>query len=227
MNYFAMMLVCMFLGTSTLKATCQLLPMFSYKTKKQTVFFKNKSIGDYTAIEWNFGDGTTSKKTHPIHTYESGGMYAFSLSIYNEEGCSETYEGKVYIFKRETLTQDTSKQSIQVTAHKNGSPIIATNAAKQHVADLTTVSNFTNYPNSFVQQTNIAFLLNEAAHIQLSIYNLTGQLMQVITDEYMPLGQHLLHFRRTNLPNGVYLLLLQSENQQGDKQQSARTLVVR
>jgi PKD repeat protein len=46
-----------------------------------TVDFTNRSIGDYSEIHWDFGDGVTSTITNPVHTYISGGIYNPTLTI--------------------------------------------------------------------------------------------------------------------------------------------------
>jgi len=47
-----------------------------------TVKFTDKSTGDITKWEWNFGDGTSSKLTqNPVHTYKNPGIYNASLKI--------------------------------------------------------------------------------------------------------------------------------------------------
>ncbi len=40
---------------------------------------------------WDFGDGTTSNLTNPIHTYSAYGQYNVCLTITSTTGCSNTY----------------------------------------------------------------------------------------------------------------------------------------
>ena len=42
------------------------------------------SIGSYTDVLWNFGDGYQSKENTPSHEYERSGIYHICLSIYDE-----------------------------------------------------------------------------------------------------------------------------------------------
>ncbi len=39
---------------------------------------------------WNFGDGNTSTEANPTHTYTSSGNYSVTLTVTNENGCSNT-----------------------------------------------------------------------------------------------------------------------------------------
>jgi len=49
------------------------------------VFFYNLSQGA-TNITWNFGDGTVSNETNPIHVYTQGGVYNVTLTVENNCG---------------------------------------------------------------------------------------------------------------------------------------------
>jgi PKD repeat protein/photosystem II stability/assembly factor-like uncharacterized protein len=44
------------------------------------VTFSNQSSGDWSSLQWNFGDGTPlSNQTNPTHTYDTPGIYSVSL----------------------------------------------------------------------------------------------------------------------------------------------------
>ena len=50
------------------------------------VQFADASTGNPTAWSWNFGDGNTSTKQHPVHTYTAAGNHTVSLSVEGEGG---------------------------------------------------------------------------------------------------------------------------------------------
>lgn len=53
--------------------------------------FKNKSYskpGSITNWDWNLGDGTTTKDSTPIHTYENTGAYTITLKVLSNYGCN-------------------------------------------------------------------------------------------------------------------------------------------
>ncbi|PKL60993.1 MAG: hypothetical protein CVV31_13800, partial [Methanomicrobiales archaeon HGW-Methanomicrobiales-2] len=50
------------------------------------VQFNDASTGNVTAWAWDFGDGTTSDKQNPSHTYEIPGAYTITLNVSNAYG---------------------------------------------------------------------------------------------------------------------------------------------
>jgi gliding motility-associated-like protein len=56
------------------------------------VRFNNISIPDHpvAAYRWDFGDGSTSTRTRPIHTYNNPGVYQVQLVLENILGCLDT-----------------------------------------------------------------------------------------------------------------------------------------
>ena len=79
-----------------------------------------------------------------------------------------------------------------------------------------------NFPNPFNPETQITFNLTEAEHVYLSVYNLKGQLVKVLTDEILPAGNNNLIWDGTNVlgrkvSSGVYLLRLKNSNETVNK----------
>jgi hypothetical protein len=54
------------------------------------VAFLNKSIGDYTFSEWNFGDGNIATSKNAVHEYKSSGYYLLRLVVSNNQTNSDT-----------------------------------------------------------------------------------------------------------------------------------------
>jgi hypothetical protein len=68
-----------------------------------------------------------------------------------------------------------------------------------------------NYPNPFNAFTTIEFALSEETKIELSIYNILGQKIDVLVNEYKPAGKHSLVWHSGKLPSGVYFAKLEKE----------------
>ena len=62
-----------------------------------SVDFTDRSIGNITTWEWDFGDGTTSTLQHPSHVYTSSGEYDVALQVGNADGSDDQLELHVYI----------------------------------------------------------------------------------------------------------------------------------
>lgn len=58
---------------------------FTYATDGLTVTFTNSST-DATSYLWNFGDGTTSTETSPVHSYSAADDYKVTLTAANDAG---------------------------------------------------------------------------------------------------------------------------------------------
>jgi hypothetical protein len=68
-----------------------------------------------------------------------------------------------------------------------------------------------NYPDPFNASTTIEFALPEAAEVQLSVYNLLGQKIEILFDGRKPAGEHSLTWDAGDLPSGVYFARLEME----------------
>ena len=69
-----------------------------------------------------------------------------------------------------------------------------------------------NYPNPFNPSTSISFELPASTHIQLKVYNINGQLISVLANEFYLQGYHSVTFNAGNLSSGVYFYALEAEN---------------
>jgi hypothetical protein len=71
------------------------------------------------------------------------------------------------------------------------------------------------YPNPSVNEfTTIEFSLNQSQLIQFKVMGLDGKLIANVLQEKAKAGLNKLYLRTADLPNGVYLLQLQSEHEQ-------------
>lgn len=63
---------------------------------------------------------------------------------------------------------------------------------------------FANYPNPFNASTKIMFNVLEESRINISVYNLLGQLVKTLIDEKLFNGTYEVDFDGENLPSGTY-----------------------
>lgn len=76
---------------------CQAYFTFTVDTSTSATTFINQSQGNYTSSVWSFGDGGSSTSTNPVHTYTSPGTYLVCLTIYNNNGCQDSWCDSVVI----------------------------------------------------------------------------------------------------------------------------------
>jgi len=70
---------------------------------------------------------------------------------------------------------------------------------------------FTAYPNPFNSTTTITYALPARSNINLNIYNIRGQLVDVLLDRIMPAGRHSVVWDGSDLSAGLYFLRMEDE----------------
>jgi hypothetical protein len=61
-----------------------------------------------------------------------------------------------------------------------------------------------NYPNPFNPNTIIEFTLNEPSKVNIKVYDILGNLITTLLDDYRNAGLHKLEFNGKNLSSGIY-----------------------
>jgi Tol biopolymer transport system component len=72
---------------------------------------------------------------------------------------------------------------------------------------------YQNYPNPFNPNTKIKYSLTQPAFTKLVIFNILGEKIIDLVNEYKNIGVYEAQFNSSNLPSGVYFYLLQSGSQ--------------
>jgi len=62
-----------------------------------------------------------------------------------------------------------------------------------------------NYPNPFNPATTIRFSLSESGNSKLAVYNLVGEQVSILVDEFKEKGIHTINFNAESLPSGLYI----------------------
>ena len=74
-----------------------------------------------------------------------------------------------------------------------------------------------NYPNPFNPTTSISFSIGQRAHVELTVYNLLGQMIRVLVDEIKSAGNYTAVWDGTDhtgrlVGSGIYFYRLKAEN---------------
>ncbi len=89
-------------------------------------------------------------------------------------------------------------------------------AANQHTTGINVINQATislqNYPNPFKNSCKINFSINTSQNIKLSIYNLAGKQIRVLTNMFYNAGNHSITWNATSLQAGIYYYKLQTTN---------------
>jgi hypothetical protein len=68
-----------------------------------------------------------------------------------------------------------------------------------------------NYPNPFNNSTVIKFSLPQRAFVNLTVYDITGQLVASLVNNEMDAGEHKIQFNKPGLSSGIYFCRLSAD----------------
>jgi hypothetical protein len=78
---------------------------------------------------------------------------------------------------------------------------------------LNTFQLYQNYPNPFNPTTIIRFSIPQAGNVSLEIYNLLGQKLETLVNEYQTAGEHQFQWKPDELSSGIYLAMIRTGSQ--------------
>ncbi len=70
---------------------------FEVSVVEKTASFTSSTSADVQSVTWNFGDGSFSAATNPVHTYTEAGIYTVTQYVMNEIESVDTLAQKVYV----------------------------------------------------------------------------------------------------------------------------------
>ncbi len=131
------------------------------------------------------------------------------------------YERAGYFFQKgKTISSNLNWKLIDVvgSAHEYQKMAIA---AGQYISSLTGVHRTANavpaklglqcYPNPFNPSTEIVFSVLKASHVSVIVYNILGQKVRNVVDEYLEPGEYRNRFSGASLSNGMYVCVLRND----------------
>ena len=160
----------------------------------------NSSTGNNLTYFWDFGDGNTSTLQYPTYVYSTAGPFLLCLTVSDSMGsCTSTYCDSIgsngIVFKQTGFT-------INVQG-----PVI-TGVETQVEA----ISEINLYPNPVKDNLTIELGLNEVSNVEVYVTNMLGNMVSVIANQEMNSGGYQLQWKTNNIPNGIYLLNIRTEN---------------
>ncbi|MBN1779626.1 T9SS type A sorting domain-containing protein [bacterium] len=97
-----------------------------------------------------------------------------------------------------TLSLETTSVNVDNTGQVEQSPTLSQYSLSQ------------NYPNPFNPVTRIQFSIPREANVQFHIINSLGETVEIIMNDVMPPGTHVIEYNADELPSGVYFYCLES-----------------
>ena len=116
---------------------------------------------------------------------------------------------------------------VVVATHSSGmfsthiTQVTDVNAVKN--VSLAATMNLTNFPNPFINETNIQFDLSAPGNVSLVIYDNLGRPVRMLADGALATGQHKYSFNSEGLPAGIYNCVLRA----GDATQTRSLSVIK
>lgn len=84
-----------------------------------------------------------------------------------------------------------------------------TSGISENEQTVQTAELFQNYPNPFNPETTISYALKDDAKVKLSVYNMKGERVSELTNEYKKSGIHTVNFNAEGLTSGIYFYQLE------------------
>lgn len=198
---------------------------------KRDIAFKIKSISNGTdayglnlIVPYDI-KVTEDQTTYPVTVFitdESGRLVEQSVTV------SFTLSGNGEISQSEVVTTN-GVATIQYTPHPEGGTLFSISAMSEGLVPavvnnqmITAIRNEDesvipsgfkleqNYPNPFNPSTSINYHLAKSSMVKLSIYSITGQLIETLINEVKPAGIHSIKFDAMGLASGLYLYRLEA-----------------
>ncbi len=73
------------------------------KIDEPTVSFINQSSGNYSNVNWQFGDGNNSSEMNPIYNYTNAGQYVVVLTVVDDFGCTDSISKNLIVLPIPTI----------------------------------------------------------------------------------------------------------------------------
>tara|TARA_S200000501_G_C20860344_1_gene759484 strand:+ start:1254 stop:3725 length:2472 start_codon:yes stop_codon:yes gene_type:complete len=131
------------------------------------------------------------------------------IEVYFHDNDNGNQEGRIGISPYNNDNAYQTPQAWTYTWIGNASVVSGLDEGSDILADEFTL--YPNYPNPFNPVTNINFSLTNDQFVNLSIYNMKGQLVANLVNERKVSGNHSVHWNASGVASGVYLYQLQAD----------------
>ncbi|MBK8553770.1 MAG: T9SS type A sorting domain-containing protein [Ignavibacteria bacterium] len=138
-------------------------------------------------------------------------LFLNEINLADESGqCNTALELQDEISEGE-YTSITAQRNSIVAVYKQSNSIFATvrNLSEKGFLQAVQKPALDNFPNPFNPSTKINFSIPSEGFVRLSVFDLTGRLIETLMNEYKNAGEHSVVFDGSNLSSGVYFYRLE------------------
>lgn len=118
-----------------------------------------------------------------------------------------SYYGENFYYETEEYVKDSLLVFIDVETGEVLHLVVSNERKNEIPSDIQLLQN---YPNPFNPSTNIPFQLDKSAKVNLSVFNMLGQIVATIVNDAFPAGNYSLTWDATGLASGVYFYRLEA-----------------
>jgi hypothetical protein len=178
---------------------CWIHPDFTFNTVCNPIQFTYTGTANYhvLSMSWNFGDGTTSSATNPLHSFPGNGSYNVCLTV--------TTAGPNGTTCRMTICK---MVNVQICFARSFNQInISKGIEEMFAPDLKL------FPNPAKENVTISGIPVGVRSASIEVYDITGRLL---VKEDLPEGKPDINISLKQLQQGTYLLKFKAGNFQKD-----------
>ena len=185
--------------------------------------YKVINIGDETSESFDIGyetwvNGDSLRKG--IYTYQA--PLATSDTFFGTSGfwSKETgqliydptveYKIRLTIDPNRRIVESDTTDNVLETIFYPKSTKIDDNHQHQSVVEKFNLAQ--NYPNPFNPVTTINYNIAKSGQVQIMVYNISGQVVAELVNDFQPAGSYQVQFEGSQLPSGIYFYKLEIEN---------------
>ena len=167
--------------------------------------------------KYDKGESFMSIIANAQYAYYSLGHWGLKVLDIQDPGnpvvCASYYTDSFpqnFLVKNDTIYVPDSYDGLYILKHDQTTTI-------NEITNTTPVNFFLeqNYPNPFNSLTNIQYQLARPSEVELTIYNLLGQKVSALVNDFQKPGSYFLQWDGSNVASGIYFYRLTVSNQKG------------
>jgi hypothetical protein len=183
----------------------------SYSGKIKAYSFTDSTVSTIVPNAFTGMDGITSDQfgNYYVSTWSTGSVYRYDKNFSDPPvRVSQNHNGPADIYFNQltnTLAVPNFNSNSITFVNISFTPIKETSGTLNKDFHL-----FQNYPNPFNPKTTISFTIPEGNNVTLKVYNILGNEIKTLLNEYKNAGKYSVYFDASALSSGIYMYSLKA-----------------